>query len=86
MNDSAQNSPESNLIGGSTAFLSRDGERRLDINPKAGTVLVFQHKRLYHEGAVVEQGQKFTVRMDILYEWIKRDEEQKFEESTERRL
>ncbi|KAH7316895.1 hypothetical protein B0I35DRAFT_469352 [Stachybotrys elegans] len=71
LNDSAAASSDSDLAGGATAFLSPDGKRRIDVNPKVGSVLIFQHSRLLHEGATVTQGQKFTVRMDILYELIR---------------
>lgn len=70
LNDSAAVNPQSTLVGGATAFLSKDRKRRLDIDPKAGSVLIFQHRRLLHEGAKVEQGVKFTVRTDVLYEWV----------------
>jgi hypothetical protein len=62
------NSPHPELVGGATSFLSSDEERRMDINPKAGRVLIFQHKRLYHCGDEVEKGIKYTVRTDIMYE------------------
>ncbi|KFA53344.1 hypothetical protein S40293_06653 [Stachybotrys chartarum IBT 40293] len=68
LNDSAEYSPNSELVGGATSFLSRDRKRRIDVNPKAGSVLIFQHKRLLHEGATVQKGEKFTARMDILYD------------------
>jgi hypothetical protein len=51
--------------------LSSDGKRRLDVNPKAGSVLIFQHSRLRHEGATVTQGTKYTVRSDIFYEEVR---------------
>ncbi|KEY72832.1 hypothetical protein S7711_04418 [Stachybotrys chartarum IBT 7711] len=70
LNDSAEYSSNSELVGGATSFLSRDRKRRIDVNPKAGSVLIFQHKRLLHEGATVQKGEKFTARMDILYEWV----------------
>lgn len=71
LNDSAaESSNGEGTVGGATAFLSPDGERRFDVNPKAGSVLIFQHRRLKHEGAVVKEGVKYTVRSDILYEWF----------------
>lgn len=70
LNDSTSTNPVSDLVGGATAFLSKDRKRRLDVNPKAGSVLIFQHSGLLHEGAKVERGLKFTVRMDLLYEWV----------------
>ncbi|KAM0358831.1 hypothetical protein ACHAPY_004348 [Fusarium culmorum] len=76
LNDSAENDPSSELQGGATSFLDRRGEKRVDVNPKAGSVLIFQHKGLFHEGALVNRGIKYTMRTDILYEWIAdKDEE-----------
>ncbi|EKJ72381.1 hypothetical protein NXS19_004163 [Fusarium pseudograminearum] len=76
LNDSAENDPASELQGGATSFLDRRGEKRVDVNPKAGSVLIFQHKGLFHEGALVNRGIKYTMRTDILYEWIPdKDEE-----------
>ncbi|KAF5237165.1 hypothetical protein FAUST_6193 [Fusarium austroamericanum] len=76
LNDSAENDPASELQGGATSFLDRKGEKRVDVNPKAGSVLIFQHKGLFHEGALVNKGVKYTMRTDILYEWIAdKDEE-----------
>ncbi|KEY64332.1 hypothetical protein S7711_09877 [Stachybotrys chartarum IBT 7711] len=72
LNDSAEYSPDSKLVGGATSFLSRDRKRRIDMNPKAGSVLIFQHRRLLHEGATVTAGVKFTARMDILYELVEK--------------
>ncbi|KAI0394326.1 hypothetical protein F5Y17DRAFT_265892 [Xylariaceae sp. FL0594] len=57
----------SDLIGGATSFLSRDDRRKLDVDPKAGRVLIFQHGRLCHSGDEVKAGTKYTVRTDILY-------------------
>ncbi|KAF4457294.1 oxidoreductase containing [Fusarium albosuccineum] len=70
LNDSAANDPESELEGGATSFLERKGDNRVDVNPKAGSVLIFQHKGLYHEGAKVHKGTKYTMRTDIIYEWV----------------
>lgn len=64
------------MVGGATAFLSRDKKRRLDVNPQTGSVLIFQHEGLLHEGAEVKEGVKYTMRTDILYEWV-RDEPKK---------
>ncbi|KAK8024349.1 oxidoreductase domain-containing protein [Apiospora rasikravindrae] len=55
------------LEGGATLFLSTDEKRRLDVNPKAGRVLIFQHRRLYHSGDNVLAGTKYTIRTDLLY-------------------
>ncbi|KAI1146491.1 hypothetical protein F4825DRAFT_466496 [Nemania diffusa] len=55
------------LVGGATSFLSRDGSRRVDVDPKAGRVLIFQHAMLRHSGDDVKAGTKYTVRTDIMY-------------------
>jgi hypothetical protein len=60
------------LVGGATEFLSSDEKRRIDIHPRAGRVLIFQHQRLYHSGADVLEGTKYTVRTDILYEMLEK--------------
>lgn len=74
LNDSkAEAGDEADLEGGATSFLSTDEKRRLDVNPKAGRVLIFQHQRLYHSGDDVRAGVKYTVRTDIMYE-LKQDE------------
>lgn len=74
LNDSkAEAGGEAELEGGATSFLSSDETRKLDVDPKAGRVLIFQHKRLYHSGDDVKAGTKYTVRTDIMYE-LKREE------------
>lgn len=70
LNDSSVTNPESQLIGGATAFISWDRRRRLNVDPKAGMVLIFQHDKLLHEGSMVDQGEKLTVRTDLIYEWV----------------
>ncbi|KAI1491160.1 hypothetical protein F5X96DRAFT_489913 [Biscogniauxia mediterranea] len=68
LNDSQQAvGEEADLVGGATSFLSLDGRRRLDVDPKAGRVLIFQHMRLEHSGDEVKAGTKYTVRTDIMY-------------------
>ncbi|KAI1344725.1 oxidoreductase domain-containing protein [Xylariaceae sp. FL0016] len=68
LNDSQQEVGKGvDLVGGATSFLSRDNKRKLDVDPRAGRVLVFQHSRLKHSGDTVTAGTKFTVRTDILY-------------------
>ncbi|KAK1479834.1 oxidoreductase domain-containing protein [Colletotrichum cuscutae] len=67
------------LVGGATSFLSGDEKRKVDVDPKAGRVLIFQHSRLYHSGDDVVKGTKYTMRTDILYELIKT----KIEDETE---
>lgn len=57
------------LRGGATTFWSSAGKRRLDVDPKAGRVLIFQHRMLLHSGDEVTQGTKFTIRSDVMYEY-----------------
>ena len=71
LNDSvAQAGETADLVGGATSFLSNDGKKKVDVDPKAGRVLVFQHRRLYHAGDDVIKGTKYTMRTDIMYEFI----------------
>ena len=58
---------QSGLVGGSTPFFARNMKDRLDVNPKAGRVLLFQHGHLLHSGDDVVQGIKYTMRSDLLY-------------------
>ncbi|QIW97605.1 hypothetical protein AMS68_003123 [Peltaster fructicola] len=55
------------LQGGNTAFHSYDGQRRFNVAPKAGSVLIFQHRNLLHSGTDVLQGTKYTMRTDLMY-------------------
>lgn len=63
------------LRGGATPFFSRakfgnTERRRLDVDPKSGRVLIFQHKGLLHSGDLVTAGVKYTMRTDLMYEMI----------------
>jgi hypothetical protein len=83
MNDSAQalGIPESSgkskqpdeqaqmLRGGATTFHSANKKRRLDVDPKIGRVLIFQHRRLIHSGDEVTAGIKYTMRSDVMFEF-----------------
>lgn len=61
-------------VGGATSFLSEsmfrsdrgDVNKKLEVNPKTGQILIFQHD-LLHEGSQVTEGIKYVVRSDILY-------------------
>ncbi|PPQ72682.1 hypothetical protein CVT24_012660 [Panaeolus cyanescens] len=39
----------------------------LDVAPKKGRVLIFQHRELYHSGEEVTAGLKYTLRSDLMY-------------------
>ncbi|CAM6128631.1 unnamed protein product [Calypogeia fissa] len=54
--------------GGATTFHSPYRERRLDVDPVAGRILIFQHAELRHSGDDVIEGTKYTLRSDILYQ------------------
>ncbi|KAI1459443.1 hypothetical protein F4805DRAFT_420331 [Annulohypoxylon moriforme] len=43
-------------------------EAFLDVEPKMGRALVFQQRMLWHSGQEVKHGEKFTVRLDLMYE------------------
>jgi hypothetical protein len=58
------------LDGGSTRFSSMNLERHLDVIPRTGSCLVFQHRGLLHSGDNVVQGTKYTMRTDIMYRKI----------------
>jgi hypothetical protein len=63
---------------GSTAFLGarEDWKERIDVEPKCGRVLLFQHQGLVHEGSDVRKGVKYTLRSDIMYEKDEQTEEE----------
>ncbi|KAL3422389.1 oxidoreductase domain containing protein [Phlyctema vagabunda] len=54
--------------GGATTFHSPLVDRSVDVDPKAGRVLIFQQERLLHSGADVTGGIKYTIRSDLMYE------------------
>lgn len=67
--DQKDSNGEEYLRGGATTFHSVDLQRKLDIDPRAGRVLIFQHRRLLHSGDTVTAGTKYTMRSDLMYEW-----------------
>ncbi len=48
--------------GGATKFLDYE----IEVVPKTGMALLFQH-RILHEGAVVTSGTKYVLRSDVMY-------------------
>ncbi|KAF2964638.1 hypothetical protein GQX73_g8942 [Xylaria multiplex] len=40
----------------------------LDVKPKVGKALIFQQRMLWHSGQEVKHGEKFTVRLDLMFE------------------
>ena len=61
------NNADGNLVGGATTFHSYNMVDKLDVLPKAGRVLLFQHRGLLHSGDDVAQGTKYTMRTDLMY-------------------
>ena len=58
---------ENVLVGGATTFHSYDMKRKYDVLPKAGRILLFQHRDLLHSGDDVLRGVKYTMRTDLMY-------------------
>lgn len=53
--------------GGSTRFVHyRDESQGVDVVPRTGSVLLFEHN-LLHEGAVLVAGRKYALRTDVMY-------------------
>ena len=50
--------------------MSWDEEKYLDVEPKVGRVLIFQHRNLLHSGDDVIRGTKYTLRTDLMYEKV----------------
>ncbi|KAK3500171.1 uncharacterized protein B0T23DRAFT_371687 [Neurospora hispaniola] len=75
---------ETELVGGATALLSGDEKRKYDVECKTGRVLIFQHRRVFHAGADVVKGVKYSVRTDIMYrEVLEEPEKQEVVETSE---
>jgi hypothetical protein len=66
---------EAGLKGGATTFHYYNEKQRVDVEPRAGRVLLFQHKNLLHSGDDVVQGVKYTMRTDLMYR-LETEEEQ----------
>lgn len=65
--DPHTSAPQGPLKGGATTFHSYDMSRELDVVPKIGRVLLFQHRGLLHSGDDVLAGLKFTLRTDLMF-------------------
>lgn len=70
LNESDANASEGALEGGATTFHSYNMERRLDVVPKIGRVLLFQHRGLLHSGDDVTAGIKLTLRTDLMFKQV----------------
>jgi hypothetical protein len=60
---------KSDLVGGATSFhsLSWKDEKDVHVRPRTGRVLIFQHRNLLHSGQDLVQGEKYTMRTDLMY-------------------
>jgi len=67
LNDAVLSTGERQLEGGATTFFNGRMNQRIDVEPKAGRVLLFQHRYLIHSGDDVVKGTKYTLRTDIMY-------------------
>ncbi|KAK7746311.1 hypothetical protein SLS53_002270 [Cytospora paraplurivora] len=77
LNDSvAEVGEEADLVGGATSFLSGNNKTKVDVDPKAGRLLIFQQRGLKHAGDDVVKGTKYTMRTDVLYELIREAHEE----------
>lgn len=74
LNDATSNPTGEALKGGATTFHSYNMKKRLDVEPKIGRILLFQHAFLFHSGDDVLQGTKFTLRTDIMFAKEKKDD------------
>ncbi|PSN67210.1 oxidoreductase domain-containing protein [Corynespora cassiicola Philippines] len=67
LNDSQAQEGGEELRGGATTFHSYSMKKRVDVVPKSGRVLLFQHRDLVHSGDDVISGTKYTMRTDIMF-------------------
>ncbi|KAJ4421723.1 hypothetical protein N0V82_003567 [Gnomoniopsis sp. IMI 355080] len=82
LNDSeAVAGQEAQLVGGATSFVANDGsDRKVDVDPKAGRILIFQQRGLWHAGDDVVEGTKYTMRTEVMYklvekaQWVSNDQ------------
>jgi hypothetical protein len=67
LNDPEGKDGQEPLNGGATTFFSWNMRERIDVVPKCGRVLMFQHRDLLHSGDDVESGIKLTMRTDLMF-------------------
>lgn len=67
LNDAVGKDGKQQLKGGATTFFDGSMTHRIDVMPKVGRVLLFQHRSLIHSGDDVVSGTKYTLRTDIMY-------------------
>ena len=57
------------MKGGATTFMGKDEKNHVAVQPKTGLALLFDHD-IEHEGSLLEEGRKYAVRTDVMYEEI----------------
>ncbi|KAF3037961.1 hypothetical protein E8E12_006195 [Didymella heteroderae] len=67
LNDADDSKGQEPLKGGATTFHSYNMQKRFDVKPKYGRVLMFQHRFLLHSGDDVVSGTKYTMRTDVMF-------------------
>ncbi|KAG8998902.1 hypothetical protein FRB94_006612 [Tulasnella sp. JGI-2019a] len=72
------NGDAESLQGGATRFFSswkgrNNPEKHLDVNPRAGRVLIFEQDGLLHAGEDVVHGTKITIRSEFMYRFTTLD-------------
>ncbi|KAL8957540.1 MAG: hypothetical protein Q9193_005216 [Seirophora villosa] len=68
LNEPQSAAPGERTEGGATRFHSMSwDEKFLDVEPRVGRVLIFQHRNLLHSGDDVVKGTKYTLRTDLMY-------------------
>ncbi|OJD37443.1 oxidoreductase domain containing protein [Diplodia corticola] len=83
--------PEAPLKGGATTFHSTENwfslsfgdpdpkiiQKRVDVVPRVGRILLFQHRNMVHSGDDVLDGVKYTMRTDVMFtKEVKEDQEE----------
>ncbi|KAL8645693.1 MAG: hypothetical protein Q9226_007187 [Calogaya cf. arnoldii] len=70
LNDSDDATSGAQMEGGATRFhsVSSDESKYMDVEPRVGRVLIFQHRGLLHSGDDVRNGTKYTLRTDLMYQ------------------
>ena len=69
--DEDEETSDGRLLGGATSFSDGYGAKdAVRIFPKAGSVLVFQQRNLFHGGDDVFRGVKYTLRSDVMYKQV----------------
>ncbi|XP_078333302.1 uncharacterized protein LOC111118708 [Crassostrea virginica] len=63
-----------NFMGGNTAFLDLEESEKIEVEPRTGSVLIYQHDIL-HEDSAVLSGRKYALRTDVMYSAEKVEDE-----------